>query len=328
LRKKVTMMRRVALLLTATVMVMLLCLLTGCASGEDDGGGQQQASVDESSDQPQRVEQQENTVSSQMRQPTQSVDLDEHWSSKLILQSGSGEIWAMNGQGSEALRLTEEGKSYQNPSLSPDGKKIAFISERTEGGCGGASACASTSPEKTYAQIYVMNADGSDQTQLVEELGVASSPTWSPDGTQIAFEGYGQDGWADIYFVDVSPEGATSRPRRLAVDDDLLEATEPSWSPDGTEIAFAGLHSGYHAPGKGYHAIFEIDVNSLEEARLTKGSDTEYSPTWSPDGEKIAYVRDTNDTSSIHVVGSDSSSPTLLREFPFGRLGPDWRALP
>ena len=134
---------------------------------------------------------------------------------------------------------------------------------------------------------------------------------------QIAFEGYSQDGWADIYLADVTPKGATSRPQRLPIDDDLLYAEDSSWSPDGTEIAFNSRGD-----------IYKTDVDTLEETRLTNGADTEYSPTWSPDGEKIAYVRDTGNSTSLYVVGSDGSSSTLLREFTFGRLSPDWRELP
>jgi Tol biopolymer transport system component len=178
--------------------------------------------------------------------------------------------------------------------------------------------------------MFITNADGSGTPRRLAIPGLSgciARPEWSPNGTQLAFGAGSDDGWTDIYVVDVSPEGAMSRPRRLRVEN-LLEATEPSWSPDGTEIAFSGVHSGYHAPGKGYHAIFRIDVNSLEQTRLTKGSDTEYSPTWSPDGENIAYVRDATNTSSIYVVSSDGSSPTLVRKFPFGILSPDWRPLP
>jgi Tol biopolymer transport system component len=150
-----------------------------------------------------------------------------------------------------------------------------------------------------------------------------------PDGSQIAITAPGKDGSDNIYVMDASPGGATGRPR-LLTPDYLQGAKVPSWSPDGTEIAFAGLHVGYHAPGKAYNAIFKIDVNSLEETRLTKGFDTEHSPSWSPDGEKIAYVRDVTDPymSSVYVVDSDDSDPTLVRNLPASADTVDWRPQP
>ena len=184
--------------------------------------------------------------------------------------------------------------------------------------------------------MFITNADGSGTPRRIPTLGLSGCilrPEWSPDGTQIAFEaGYG-DGWADIYIVDVSPEGATSRPRQLIDDDpgtpsdghEAMGATEPSWSPDGTEIAFVGGQD-----------IYKFDVNSLEETRLTtwegtgSGTSVEGSPTWSPDGEQIAFVRDPGGTSpSIYVMRSDGSDPTLVKDFsPVERPAPDWRPLP
>jgi Tol biopolymer transport system component len=227
-------------------------------------------------------------------------------------------VVVMDANGCNQIELpVPEGKGAYEPSWSPDGRRIAYW---FPGDC----------------DIFITNADGSGTPRPLLTPGVsgcAGRPEWSPDGSQIAFEGYGQDSWADIYLVDVTPQGATSRPQRLLTDDGFQEVTQPSWSPDGTQIAFSGVHSGYHAPGKGYRAIIKIDVNSLEETRLTKSSDTETSPTWSPDGEKIAYVRDTSDTSSIYVAGSDGSAPTLVRafpsrDFPFGVGPPDWRPQP
>ena len=101
--------------------------------------------------------------------------------------------------------------------------------------------------------------------------------------------------------MDVFPEGATSRPRLLIDDDpgttsdgyEAMGATEPSWSPDGTEIAFVGGQD-----------IYKFDVNTLEETRLTtwggagSGTSVENSPTWAPDGERIALVRDESDAST------------------------------
>jgi Tol biopolymer transport system component len=211
----------------------------------------------------------------------------------------------------------------REPSWSADGRRIAFVAYGSKPsflpGCD--------------EHVFITNADGSGTPRRFPIPGLSgcpSTPAWSPDGSQIAFESYGKDTWPDIYVMDVSPKGATGRPR-LLTPGYLQQAKDPSWPPDGTEIAFSGNRSGYHAPGKGYTAIFKIDVHSLQETRLTKGSfengyDT--SPTWSPDGEKIAYVREATETSSIYVVDSHGSTPTLVRKFPPNTLSPDWRPLP
>jgi Tol biopolymer transport system component len=217
----------------------------------------------------------------------------------------------------------DEWPSVRDPSWSPDGRRVAFMAYSQPSYMPGCDE-----------HVFITNADGSGTPRLFPIPGLPGcplwTPVWSPDGSQIAITGPGKDGPDNIYVMDSSPGGATGRPR-LVTPDYLDSAKDPSWSPDGTEIAFSGSHSGYHAPGKGYTAIFKIDVNSLQETRLTKGS-TEYSydtsPTWSPDGEKIAYVREATETSSIYVVDSHGSTPTLVRKFPPNTLNPDWRPLP
>jgi len=217
----------------------------------------------------------------------------------------------------------DEWPSVRDPSWSPDGRRVAFMAYSQPSYMSGCDE-----------HVFITNADGSGTPRMFPIPGLSGcplwTPVWSPDGSQIAFEGYGTDSWPEIYVMGVSPEGATGRPR-LLTPGYLQQAKDPSWSPDGTEIAFSGNRSGFNAPGKGYTAIFKIDVNSLQETRLTKGSfengyDT--SPTWSPDGEKIAYVREGTETSSIYVVDSHGSTPTLVRKFPPNTLSPDWRPLP
>jgi Tol biopolymer transport system component len=221
-------------------------------------------------------------------------------------------VVVMDANGCKQIELpVPKGKYAYEPSWSADGEKIAFWYP-AEGG------------------IYVTNADGKGMPKRLTTPGLPGSearPEWSPDGTQIAFQSKGQGDWDDIYVMDVSPEGNTSRPQRLT-GDDLQEATEPSWSPDGTEIAFSSLGD-----------IYKLDVNSLKETRLTNNQDHEHDPTWSPDGERIAFVSDGSATSSsgIYVMRSDGSDLSLVRDFPIGHgemedggytIRPDWRPLP
>src|SRR5829696_5954002 len=399
------MMRRRTLLLAAMQLLLLIWLSVGCTGREGAGGGQKQKDdVGESSIEQQKAQQEESTdsertVSGVSRQPTESVELvDVNWNSTLVFQSDIGELWAMNAQGSEPLRLTDEGKPYPTTSLSPNGKKIAYATSRTEGGCGGASACASTTPEQSYAQIYVMNSDGSDKTQIVEELGASSSPTWSPDGRTIAFPLSGSDddsctiyamnadgsgdrtalttldgcysinslSWSpdgkkiafegsttlnavDIWVVDVAGEqGDASRSRQLTHTPVHWWNVSPTWSPDSTEIAFTHKHT------MGYEEnIYKINGDGSGETRLTRGPDfygdrpdpsidptyfLMHSPVWSPDGEKIAFVRgyrylenpdpysDTSPLSSkIYVMGSDGTNPTVIKDFSLEQVtNLDW----
>jgi Tol biopolymer transport system component len=217
----------------------------------------------------------------------------------------------------------DELPSVRDPSWSSDGQRVAFMAYSQPSYMPGCDE-----------RVFITNAEGSGTPRVFPIPGLPGcplwTPVWSPDGSQIAITAPGKDGFDNIYVLDASPAGARGQPQ-LLTPDYLQGAKEPSWSPDGTGIAFAGLHVGYHAPGKAYNAIFKVDVNSLRETRLTKGFDTEHSPTWSPDGEKIAYIRDVTEPdmiASIYVVDSDGSAPTLVRNLPASTDTVDWRPLP
>ena len=102
----------------------------------------------------------------------------------------------------------------QTPAWSPDGRKLAFVSRRDGN-----------------SEIYVMNADGSEQGNLTQHPASDSHPSWSPDGRKLAFVSR-RDGNSEIYVMNADGSGLRNVTR--APSDDL----DPAWSPDGRAIAF------------------------------------------------------------------------------------------
>jgi Tol biopolymer transport system component len=129
-------------------------------------------------------------------------------------RDGNGEIYAINADGSEQTRLTNDRHNDGNPDWSPDGTKIAFESIR---------------PGGIAYEIWVMNADGSDPRMLTSNDANDLNPSWSPDGTKIAFRSDRDP--AGIYVMNADGSGETNISNNPPV-------SHPSWSPDGTKIAF------------------------------------------------------------------------------------------
>ena len=102
----------------------------------------------------------------------------------------------------------------QTPAWSPDGRKLAFVSERDGN-----------------SEIYVMNVDGSAQENLTEQPASDSHPSWSRDGRRIVFVSR-RDGNAEIYVMNADGSGLRNLTRTPSADRD------PAWSPDGRAIAF------------------------------------------------------------------------------------------
>jgi Tol biopolymer transport system component len=293
----------------------------------------------------------EKAISEKPVHPTEHCKPVEESSGEIAFQA-NGDIWTMNGDGSDPTRLAHSHSIEPAPAWSPDGKKIAFVKEVEE------EVAVGSLPDETETRpvnkVVVMDANGCDQIELPVPKGkYASEPSWSADGEKIAFWYPAEDGglyvtnadgtgtpkklatpglfparpeWSPdgtqiafqsndhIYIMDVSPEGNTSRPQQLT-DDEHLSAGDPSWSPDGTEIAFSSSGD-----------IYKIDVNTLKETRLTHSPlyDSE-QPTWSPDGKQIAYVK----SGALYKMGADGSNPTpVFRVEGEAAANPDWGSRP
>jgi Tol biopolymer transport system component len=145
------------------------------------------------------------------------------------LQGGARRsIYVMDADGSNVMRLTStDSWNDRAPDWSPDGTRIAFISNRVAG----------------VMQIFVMNADGTNQRQLTTE-GTNLYPNWSPDGTRIVFSSQRTtNGMPDNGLYLINADGTGERPlTRSGTMVDMFS----TWSADGTEIYFCSTRSGMH----------------------------------------------------------------------------------
>ncbi len=180
-----------------------------------------------------------------------------------------GEIWRMGEDGSSQTRLTS-GHYDDGPAWSPDGTTIAFARH-----------------DSTTSSIYVMSADGSEQT----EIHSGQDPSWSPDGTRIAFSDGDSDG-SEIWTMNPDGTGAS----QVTVHDRPNDKHffEPDWSPDGRYIAFENTHCPEMICLGGFdYEVHRISPDGTGRTLVTPAASVFGNPTWSPDGREIlvqAYV--------------------------------------
>lgn len=189
----------------------------------------------------------------------------------------------MNADGTAQTRVTNNSASDTQPAWSPDGSKIAFVSNRDGN-----------------FELYVMNANGTGQTRLTNSMAEEDRPSWSPDGTKIAFV-TNRDGNFEVYSVNAadgsSPTNLTNNP---AYDSD------PTWSPDGSQIVFASDRTGQFQ-------IFRMNASGSGQTNIsnTAGS-SNYQPAWSRDGLKIFFASDRDGNSEVYSMNTDGSGQKRL----------------
>ena len=217
-------------------------------------------------------------------------------------RDGNPEIYVMNADGENQIRLTNHPVEDAAPSWSPNGRRIVFVSNRNGG---------------NY-QIYVMDDDGKNVRRITEGTH-DSTPAWSPDGRTIAYDGH-EDGEENRKIRLIAPDG-TNR-RRLAGDIPSWDVSA-AWSPDSQRIAFVSSR------GIWGNEIYVMDADGTNQQRLTRDGLDDRGPAWSPDGGKIAFFTIRGDDIFIVVMNADGTDrkrlpEEALDEAQVGNLYPVW----
>jgi TolB protein len=201
------------------------------------------------------------------------------------------DLYLMRSDGTGLRRITSRG-AY-TPAWSPDGKWIAFASNR------------SRPRHENASEIYVMRANGTALRRVTRNRFADWQPAWAPDGKRLIFQSSSASG-SGIAVINVNGTGF----RRLTDDSEAV----PAWSPDGKTIAFA--LSASRGGDTATYGIWLMNPDGSNRRQLTfppqhpdggslNGADS--MPEWSPDGEQIAFTRryrGREDISAIRVDGT------------------------
>jgi hypothetical protein len=263
--------------------------------------------------------------------------------------------------GSRAGRLVvgprgERGRINVSPSLSPDGRLVAFLSERdafsvelflAEAATGrilrrltkaaldphlqslqfihsaGAFspdgrriAIATVSRGQPTLALIDVGSGRTVQEIRFPDLGEIYHPTWSPDGRRVAFSGL-VGGASDLFVVDL----ATRRHARLT--EDLHADLQPAWSPDGRSLAFAtdrySTRLGDLEYGEMGLALLDLETRAVR--RLPSVDGKNLNPQWTPDGRSLLFVSDHGGPPNVHRLELESGEVTQVTDLPTGVSG-------
>ena len=169
------------------------------------------------------------------------------------------------------------------------------------------------SDRNSVLDLFIVNANGTNQRQLTTNVGSNFDPSLSPDGTKIVFtsDRYGNH---EIFVMDVDGNNEVRLTNNTSSDGDA------AWSPDGMKIAFTTNRYGNYEI-----AVVNADGTSGENAqRLTSTSHQDRSPAWSPDGSKIAFIHNFGGDFEIAVMNQDGSDVRTLTSNRADDEAPAW----
>jgi Tol biopolymer transport system component len=200
---------------------------------------------------------------------------------RLVAYSRSLDLWVVDAGGGTPRQVTAGDNNDQGAAFSPDGTKLVFRRVAND-------------------DLYVVNLDGTGLRNLTADGGTSQEyePAWSPDGTKIAYELGTSSGQGSIFSIDADGGNPTNltpeNPTPPTCDPDhFRRSRDPSWSPDGSRIAFTGSPVCNGTTSQIGTDIWLMNPDGGGKVNIVANDGiSEEEPHWSPDGSRIAFISD------------------------------------
>jgi Tol biopolymer transport system component len=205
-------------------------------------------------------------------------------------RDGAMNLYMASPDGIEQTRLTMA--DAKDPSVSPDGTKVAFVSTIDNN-----------------MDIYILDIPSRNITRVTDAIEKDSAPSWSPDGTRLAFESF-RDGNFEIYITNVDGSNV------IRLTNDPAGDSNPIWSPRSDEIAFVSNRFG--------NADILILTPNGSVSTLTTNVAPDSAPAWSPDASMIAFKTYSDKLANICLIGRDGLNQRCVTNAPSEYSAPIW----
>lgn len=209
---------------------------------------------------------------------------------------GTPQIFLVDLGAGEETQITDLPNGACQPSWSPDGQRMVFI-----------SPCKGLEDIYYNASLYIINADGSGLTTLDASPGGNFDPAWSPDGKTIAFTSL-RTGQMEIFAIDLEDLSLT----QITSGAQKFESRMPAWSPDGSQFV-------YVVKRLGVYQIWMMNADGTEQVQIVRSGTayTDFLPDWSPKGDLILFTQRCATTFCnpylMSVSATDRSTEQALR---------------
>ena len=224
------------------------------------------------------------------------------------LAGSASEIFTLDVTSEGVPVRINAGNVSRDPSPSPDGTQLVFaVSQQNITGA-------------WQHDLYIVNRNGMNMRWLTRADAMEDQPQWSPDGSKILFKAtVDANGRTDLYTINVDGTGLVNVTAGIT---QLSSKRDPAWSPDGSRITFIGVQ------GTNYK-VWTVGSNGTDARQVTTDAGFDMQPTFSPDGQQIAFVRYSvgapANGDDIMIVPANGGTPTRLA-LPGDQRTPAWSA--